>query len=141
MGRFVEDDRAISEATGVAILIGITIIVTATVGLNVLMAEHEADSEPTANFTYDYVDDQSTLIITHSEGDEFPAGELLIEGPNNEVTWAQASGSEETRPIGPGDIVQIGPTNVYGEHVSTLHTIRIYHETEEDRSQLSEWPG
>lgn len=140
MDQLADDERGVSESTGIAILIGMTIVVTATVGLNVLVVDEADAGPPTANFTYDYVQQSSALVITHARGDEFPAGELLIEGPDSEVTWATAARVNESTTVGPGDIVQISEGNAYGERVSNAKTIRIYHATGGNRTQLSRWP-
>lgn len=134
-----DDERAVTESAGVAILVGITIIVTATVGLNVLVVSEQDRDGAHANFSYDHVDSNGALIITHVEGDEFPASELIIEGENAETTWAAAANVNETESIGPGDIVQISRDNSYGKPVRKTSTIRIFHEQSGNRTQLSEW--
>lgn len=140
MDEFVGDERAVSESAGVAILVGITILVTATVGLNVLVAEDDGPDRPGANFSYDHVSSGGTLIITHVEGDEFPASELVIEGENAETTWSETANVPESEAIGPGDRTQISGENSYGQSVTQSDTIRIVHERGENRTQLSEWP-
>ena len=65
------DDRAVSEFAGVAILIAITFLVTSSVGLYVLLEDSSYGEGPDANFTYDYVDESSVLIVTHDRGEPF----------------------------------------------------------------------
>ena len=139
MDQLGDDERAVTETAGVAILVGITILVTATVGLNVLVVSEQGPEGPHANFSYDHVDSSGALVITHVKGDEFPAGELVIAGENAETTWAAAASVNETEPIGPGDIVQISQDNSYGKPVRKTSTVRIFHDDGGNRTQLSEW--
>jgi len=141
MDGFRRDERAVTESTGVVILVGITIVVTGLVGLNVLIDTNEDPSGPHANFSYDYVDGNGALIITHVEGDAFPAGDIVIEGDEAETTWAEAGSIDESEEVGPGDIVQISEGNSYGERVTDRSTVRLYYEQGENRTQLSEWVG
>ncbi len=70
---------------------------TAIVGLNVLVIEDDDSGGPQANFSYDYVEDNELLIVTHARGDEFEAGNVEFEGPSRTVTWAQVANREPTR--------------------------------------------
>ena len=141
MDELAEDTRGVSEAAGVVILVGMTVIATTTVGFYVLVVDSADAGPPDANFSYDYREESSALLITHARGDEFPAGELVIEGPDSEVTWAAVAGSNETRSIGQGDTVQISQGNEYGQPVRQSNSIRIYHANNGTRTQLSEWSG
>ena len=140
MGEFGADERAVSESVGVVILVGMTIVVTATLGLNVLLVSDDDASGTTANFSYDYVDSNNALIITHVRGNEFPASELHIVGENGETTWAAAANVSESEPIGPGDVIQVSGEGSYGAPVTKQSGVRIYHERAGNRTQLSEWP-
>ena len=140
MGALADDERGVSEATGVAILVGMTIVVTATVGLNVLVVTEEDDGPPSAEFSYDHVESSSALLITHVRGDEFPAGDLVIAGPRAETTWAAVSGVNETTVVGPGSVAQISKGNEYGRPVSKSTTVHVYYEREGNRTELSQWP-
>jgi|AntDeeMetagen681_2_1112603.scaffolds.fasta_scaffold05154_2 FlaG/FlaF family flagellin (archaellin) len=141
MDGFCRDDRAVTESMGVVILVGITIVVTGLVGLNVLIGPNEDPSGPHANFSYDHVEDNGALIITHVEGDAFPAGDLVIEGNGAEATWAEAGSVDESEEVGPGDIVQVSEGSSYGEPVTERSTVRIFYVEGENRTQLSEWVG
>ncbi len=133
------DERGVTEATGVAILVGMTVIVTATVGLNVLVVA-EDDTGPNANFSYDHVEENSVLIVTHVRGDEFPAGDLVIEGPDEQTTWAATASVNESSPVGPGDVTQLSKNNAYGDFVRTSTPITIYYDRDGNRTRLSRWP-
>lgn len=140
MGDFGGDERAVSESVGVAILIGMTILVTATVGLNVVLFSDDANADATANFSYDHVEPSNALVITHVDGPEYPASEVVIEGNTGETTWAESANVEPSEPVGPGDITQISEGNSFGEPVTQQSTIRIYHEVDGNRTQVDEWP-
>ena len=139
---FRTDTLGMSEAIGVAILIGLTITVTAMVGLNVLVFSANDDTGgPQANFSYDHVEGNGLLLITHERGDELKAGTIEITGPTSTVTWAEAANRNESSLVGPGDIAQIGSENAYGETVNRRDTIRIYVNRSGNRTQVSAWNG
>lgn len=135
------DDRALSEATGIALLVGVTVVVTATAGLNVLVVDQEPSGPPDANFSYDYDAGSSTMVVTHDGGDEFPAGELVIASERAEATWAAVANVNASRAVAPGDAVQISRNNAYGRPVTGSTTVTVYHETNGTRTELSSWPA
>ncbi len=135
------DTVAMSESLGIAILVGMTVIVTAVVGLNVLVVDEDAGEGPQANFTYDYIDQNELLLVTHSRGDELEAGSIEFRGPGDNVTWAQLANRNETAMVGPGDLVQLGAENAYNSRVSGRDTIRIYYNQSGNRTQLDQWNG
>ena len=134
--------RGVSETVGVATLVLITVLVTASVGIGVLFID-DGDSEGVqANFTFDYQDDSGALVVTHSEGDEIPAGDLVLSGPSANVTWAEAAGWNESRAVSQGDIVQLSGGGAYGQRVSSTDTIRVVYAPEEgNETVLSTWDG
>ena len=130
-----------SESIGIALLVGMTVVVTAVVGLNVLVVDEDAGQGPQANFTYDYVDENELLLVTHSRGDELEAGRIEFRGPGENVTWAQLAGRTETAMVGPGDIAQLSEENEYNRRVSSGDTITIYYNRSGNRTQLDQWDG
>ena len=136
------DTLAMSESIGIGVLVGFTIIVTAVVGLNVLVApQFEESTGPQANFTYEYSEDSGLLLVTHSRGDELEAGKLEFSGPGNNVTWATLANRNETDLVEPGDITQLSQANAYGRRVSSGDTIAIYYNQSGNRTQLDQWDG
>ena len=138
--RPAERDRAISESASVAILVGITILVTASVGVNVLFVEEQQTGPPSANFTYDHIDQSNTLIVTHDEGAELEAGQIHFVGAGQDVTWAAAAGTNNTTAVVPGDIVQLSENNAFGTPVTTATQIEVQYEYEGNRTTLDRWP-
>lgn len=139
---FDSDQLAMSESIGIGVLVGFTVIVTAVVGLNVLVADELSNnSGPQANFTYDYVEDGELLLVTHSRGDELEAGKIEFDGPGDNVTWAQLANRNETSMVGPGDITQLSADNDYNRRVSARDTIEIYYNENGNRTQLDQWSG
>jgi hypothetical protein len=139
---FDTDTLAMSESIGIGVLVGFTVIVTAVVGLNVLVApQFEESTGPQANFTYDYVDQNELLLVTHSRGDELEAGRIEFSGPGNNVTWAALANRNESDSVEPGDITQLSQGNAYGERVSADDTITIYYNQSGNRTKLDEWDG
>ncbi|MFY4811993.1 type IV pilin [Haloarcula sp. AONF1] len=141
MGQFRTETVGMSETIGVAVLVGLTLLVTAMVGLNVLVIEDDDGGGPQANFSYDYVEDNELLIVTHARGDEFEAGNVEFEGPSRTVTWAQVANREPDAMIGPGDIAQLSSGNAYQRRVGARDTITIYHNASGNRTQLDQWDG
>mgnify|MGYP000090654278 FL=1 len=141
MGRLSTDTVGMTEGIGVGVLVGLTILVTAIVGLNVLVIEDDDGGGPQANFSYDYVADNELLIVTHERGDEFQAGNVEFEGPSKTVTWAELASREPDSTVGPGDIAQLSSGNAYSRRVSARDTITIYHNASGNRTQLDQWNG
>lgn len=139
MSSFTSDTVAVSESAGVGLLIGMTVLVTAVVGINVLVVGQEDTSGPQANFTYDHVSEQQLLIVRYSSGDSFQAGDIEFSGPAGNVTWAELAGWNETDTAGPGDITQLAESNAYGQSVSATDTITVYYNESGNRTQLSQW--
>ncbi|WP_254271376.1 type IV pilin [Haloarcula marina] len=140
-GGFSADTVGMSESIGVAVLIGLTLVVTSIVGLNVLVVESDDTGGPQANFTYDYIDDGEILIVTHSRGDSLEAGSIEFEGPSETTTWAAVANRNDTSMVDPGDIAQLSSGNAYGRRVSARDTITIYYNQSGNRTQLDQWTG
>ena len=141
MGQFRTETVGMTEGIGVAVLIGLTLLVTAMVGLNVLVIDDDDGGGPQANFSYDYIADSQALIVTHERGDEFEAGNVDIQGPDTRVTWAEVAGREPAATVGPGDVVQLSNGSAYQRQVGARDTITIYHNTSGNRTQLDQWDG
>lgn len=135
------DRRALSEGLGVFVLVGFTVLVTATVGLNVMVVSDEDAGPPQANFTYDYVESSNALVIVHEEGDEFAAGSLHVSGPNAEASWAVIAGVENDTAVGPGSTIQLSTQSAYGQPVTVTDEIVISHGSGENRTELGSWTG
>ncbi|AAV45346.1 type IV pilin [Haloarcula sp. JP-Z28] len=141
MGQFRTETVGMTEGIGVAVLIGLTLLVTAIVGLNVLVIEDDDGGGPQANYSYDYISDNQVLIVTHERGDEFKAGNVDIQGPDNRVTWAEVAGRDSEATVGPGDVVQLSSGSAYQQQVRAQDTITIYHNASGNRTQLDQWNG
>ncbi|WP_226012871.1 type IV pilin N-terminal domain-containing protein [Halomicrobium salinisoli] len=136
-----EDARGLSEVTGVVILVGMTVVVTGTVGIHVLVVQNADTGPPNANFTYDYVEGASTLIIAHEEGDELPAGSVTINDTDRGVAWATLAGINESATVTRGDAVPLSTSNEWGEPVRPSDQIEIYLVREGNATKLDEWEG
>jgi FlaG/FlaF family flagellin (archaellin) len=120
------DERGVSEFAGVAILITMTILVTASVGMFVLVSDTEdTEGPPDANFTFQYFSDSSSVIITFERGEEIAAQNITVQGREASATWAQLARMNGSRTVGPGAAVQISRRNAYGESVARDDRIRI----------------
>ena len=136
------DDRAVSEFAGVAILIAITLLVTSSVGLYVLLEDSSYGEGPDANFTYDYVDESSVLIVTHDRGESFTAGNLTVRSGETSVTWSQLAGVENETLIEPGATVQLSRRNAFGREVSPAsRVVVLYAPPAGNETALDTWEG
>ena len=118
-------DRAVSEATGVAVLIAATVLVTASVGVSVLFFEEEAGVE--AQFTYDFSGERNTLLVAHAGGDTPDAGNLTVSGPAGNTSWAALAGGEPTAAVEEGDRVLLSEGSTYGAPVEGTDVIEVVH--------------
>jgi FlaG/FlaF family flagellin (archaellin) len=134
-------DRGVSEFTGVAILVAATVLVTASVGLFVLVGTSEEAGPPQANFSYQYIEGSSTLIVNHEFGDTFDARNLTLESSDNTARWHELAGTNQTAPVGPGATIQLSSNNAWGENVADGERIRIFYAPPSgNRTMLSRWP-
>lgn len=137
-----DDTVAMSESIGIGILVGMTIVVTAVVGVNVLVVQEGDDDGITqANFTWDYQEDSALLLVTHSRGDALEAGRVTFESRTSSATWAELASLNETASVEPGDIAQLGESNEWGSGVSSSDTITVYYNESGNQTQLDRWNG
>jgi len=137
-----EVDRGVSEFTGVAILVAVTLLVTGSVGLYVLVDPGSENPEPNANFSYQYLDGSSVLIVTHERGDNFTAGNLTFRSTETAVLWSDLANSPTNRTVSPGSTVQLSRRNAYGRPVSTGSNISIvYTPPGGNETVLDRWNG
>ena len=144
MGLSLDGDRAMSESIGIGLLVGMTVVVTAVVGLNVLVVtEDGGGGVPQANFTYDYAEESGLLLITHSRGDSIQAGRLEFEGPRGEAkaNWSEPASRNRTELVEQGDIVQLGEGNAYGRRIGSSDTVTVYYNESGNRTELDRWDG
>ncbi len=130
--------RAVSETLGVAVLVGMTVLVTASLGLGVLIVVDQ-EAEQTADIDFTHLGDR--LIIEYIDETERVAGNLYVDGPDNNVTWAELSDD-----LGPDDAVtegtflEVGPETAYGGSVREDDTFDIVYVTEDgERFVLATW--
>jgi len=137
-----ECDRGVSEFTGVAILVAITLLVTGSVGLFVLVDPGSDSGGPNANFTFQYLDSSSVLIVTHDRGDNFTAGNLTLRSSERSVLWSDLANSPTNRTVSPGATVQLSRRNAYGRPVSTGSNISVvYTPPGGNETVLDRWDG
>ena len=137
-----QPERAVSEFTGVAILVALTLLVTGSVGLVVLIDPASEDVGRNANFSFQYIDRSSTLIVTHDRGDPFDAGNLTLEGGGESATWAALANDDTNATVGPGDTIQLSRRNAWGQSVSANSKVRVIHRPPAgNETVLETWRG
>jgi hypothetical protein len=120
------DSRGISEGTGVAVLVVITVVATASVGMTVTLLSNEDTGAYGAQFTFDYSEDLQQLLIFYDSGDPLRAGSIHISGPANDVTWAELEGIEPDTMVEPSNIpTRLSDSNAYGSKVSAEDFVEI----------------
>lgn len=143
-------DRGTSETMGVAVLILVTVVTTASVGLSVtLLSEAEDGSETT--FVFDYQENIESMLISYTSGDSLVAGNLVIAGPEGQVTWAQESalGPDERVESGaPGNTaIVLSESSEYGSSIGQQAWLEIRYTPETDDGEdgetvvLATWNG
>jgi hypothetical protein len=106
------DQRASSETLGVAVLVGMTVLVTAGLGMGVLVMGQQQQAQ-TANVDFTFLGDQ--MIVIYEDSTDRAAGDLYIDGPDGNASWAELADNKD-----PGDMVtkkdniRIGPDTPYG---------------------------
>jgi hypothetical protein len=136
------DERAVSESAGIAILVGFTVLVTASVGVSVLFVDGEESAGTSANFTFDYRSGGLSLIVRHEQGDAIPAGQLVIAGEAGSVTWAEVADRPANESVGPGSLIQLSEGSAWGAAVRRGQTIQLYYDPGDgNRTLLDTWQG
>jgi hypothetical protein len=137
------DERGVSELASIGILVGLTVVVTASVGLGVLFVDVDAQEGINATFTFEYRGESSLLLISPEAGDPLPAGDIEVDGPETSTTWADLAGMAPNETVEPGGLpVQLSESSAWGSSVSTVETIELYHvPSEYNRTLLDSWSG
>lgn len=123
-------DRAVSESMGVAALIGITVVVTLSLGIGVLFVEGD-DSQADLEFNFIYSDAMSQLTIQYQDDEELPVGEVYVHGPANNLSWAELvpGAPDDDEPITAYDTVFVQSEN-YGTNVDEEDYFEIIYDGE-----------
>ena len=130
------DDRAVSEAAGVAALLLLTVLVTASVGMNVLLVDEDEGSGIQADFEFRYFSNQESLLVTYNEGPELVAGNITVSAPAAELSWADLGNANATDTITPGARVQLRQSNAYGRDLRPGDNITLLYTTGTNRTVL-----
>ena len=87
------NDRAVSPVIGVILMVAITVILAAVIGVFVLgLADDLGDGPTQATLSFDY-DDDDRIIVSHDGGDTLELGDegysFIIEGSTNETATSE----------------------------------------------------
>lgn len=133
--------RGVSEAMGVGVLIGMTVLITASLGAGVLLISDGPQGEETAEIDFNLLSNR--LAVVYEDDTPRAAGKLFLQGPENNVSWAEL---DESR--GPEDAVEggsaifLGPDTAYGANVGPTDRIEVIFITEQgERVVLATWTG
>ncbi|MEF8782680.1 MAG: type IV pilin [Haloarculaceae archaeon] len=134
-----EDCRGVSEGASVAALVLLTVVVTASVGVGVLLVDSTDEGEIDASVSFQYFSERASLLVTYEEGPELEANSVVLRGPTNEVTWATLRGLNESATISPGARAQLNPNNAYGDRISDQDTVTVVVVEGENETVLGTW--
>ncbi|WP_340099841.1 type IV pilin [Salinibaculum salinum] len=133
-------DRGVSEGAGLAALVLLTVVVTASVGVNVLFLDDEGGSTTEANFSFEHQSQGSYLLVTHQDGSALPSDRVRIKGPDANVTWAEVAGWNGSREVTRGDLVQLSESSAYGSQVGSRDNIQVLYVYRNGSTKvLDEW--
>jgi len=141
MQRLFADDRGVSESAGVAALVAVTVVVTASVGLGVLLVDTGTEEGLDASVSFDYISSRAALLVTYENGSQLPAIDVEFRGPETTATWAAVGGLNDTATVRPGDRVQLFRQNAWGTRVSGDENISVVYVGGENESVLDTWTG
>jgi hypothetical protein len=138
MRTIADDDRAVSETTGVAVLILVMLVTTVSVGLSVIIVNDEGESDFDVRFQYSSDLEQMTIFY-EGEG-EIRAGDVVVQGPAKNVTWAELADVESGATVEPGDRpVFLNDASVYGSNVGSGDVIRVTYSPADGESVTRTW--
>lgn len=122
-----DSEKAVSPVIGVILMVAITVILAAVIGVFVIdIGNSVSEAPPTAQFSMD-VDEsetQATATITHQGGDSFDADSVTITAGDEEAVFPEgtvSSGSESNAvDVADGDTVRVIWESSNGERTSIL---------------------
>jgi hypothetical protein len=133
-------DRAVSESAGVAALIVITVVATASVGLSALVVNNDNAGDSGFSVEFQYSTNLAQLTIFHNGEEPVQAGNVIISGPNGNVTWAELADIGEEDTVEPGDQpVFVGESSPYGTEVAESDTISVIYENPDGETVTFTW--
>jgi hypothetical protein len=133
-------ERGVSEGAGVAVLVLFTVLVTASVGINVLFLDDSPDGIH-ANFSFEYRQEGGYLTVTHAEGQDLNGSNLYFEGADANASWAELAGANGSITVTQGDIVRLSDGNAYGQRIAPRDTIEVVYIDNGNRTVLDTWSG
>lgn len=132
----------VNNTAAVATLLVFALVIAGGLGGAVLFStDEDEDAPPGANFTYRYIDSNSALIVTFSEGDRLPAGEILVSDSTNNATWAAVANYNDSEKLEQGDTIQLSETSTFGSSIISNEKVEIYWTGGNETLKLDQWDG
>jgi hypothetical protein len=133
------DGRAVSESAGVATLVVITVVATASVGLSVVIFADDGDGTG-FSVEFQYSSDLAQLTVFYNGDGEVRAGDIVVDGPGNNVTWAELADVPPDEPVAPGSRpVFLNKAGPYGNDVGGNDVIRVVHAPPDGETTTAVW--
>lgn len=135
------DRRGVSESAGVAALIMITLVATASVGLSVIIVADDGDDGGSGfSVDFQYSGDLSQLTVFYNGDEEVQAGNIVFDGPSTNVTWAELADVSADEPVAPGDRpVFLNEGSAYGGNVGESDSVRVVYSPPDDEVVTVVW--
>jgi len=134
------DCRAVSESAGVAALLVITVVATASVGLSVVIVAEDGDDGSEFPVEFQYSGDLSQLTVFYNGDQPVAAGDVVIDGPDANVTWAELAGIPADEQVAAGDQpVFLNDASPYGNDVAETDVIRVVHTPPDGEPATAVW--
>lgn len=125
------DDRAVSPVIGVILMVAITVILAAVIGVFVLgLGDQVQETPPNTNFDAEWEENNSNwdLTITHTSGDTVPANELTLVGPDSSEEFDEAEFGTELTAGTSGEFTELsdGTYRIVWESGGTSSTLATF---------------
>ena len=117
-------ERGVSPVIGIVLLVAVTVAIGAVAATYAFGLTGDSHSFETAEFNFDYTEEQDRLVVTHMGGDSVEAGSIEFQGALEEPkTWAELdpNADEETMVVG-GDAVGMDVDHHQDDEVRIVFT-------------------
>lgn len=142
--RAFDDVRAVTVTDNVAsiTLVAFVLLVGGGLGLGLAFSGGgDSGGAPSANFSFEYVDQANTMFVTMKSGDEIPASELVVVSGETSKTWATLADTNNSSMVAPGNSIALGKTTPFGKAITSDDRVIIRWVGNNQTKRLGNWSG
>lgn len=134
-------DRGVSESAGIAALIVITVLATASVGLSALVVDSDGSGDDGEfDVEFQFSSNLAQLTIFPANEEPVQAGNVIISGPDGNVTWAELGQLSEDDTLEDGDQpVFVSSGSAYDAEITEQDTVSVIYEPSDGQSVTLTW--